>query len=71
MRFDFDFYGQALEEIVITSAGAILTGNKDDVIHMPNHIAPFLSNLPPSDRDEVTYINEGESQKNICVMLYD
>ena len=61
MKFDFDFYGQTIQDIVISSSGAILTGNKDDEIDLPNHIAPFLSNLPPSEEDEVIYTNDGKN----------
>ena len=61
MKFDFDFYGQTIQDIVISSSGAILTGNKDDEIDLPNHIAPFLSNLPPSENDEVIYTNDGKN----------
>ena len=61
MKFDFDFFGQTIHDIIITSSGAILTGDKDAEIDLPNHIAPFLSSLPPSEYDEVIYINEGNS----------
>ena len=60
LNFDFDFYGQTIREIIISSSGAILTGNKDAEIDLPNHIAPFLSFLPPSEDDEIIYTNDGK-----------
>ena len=59
MKFDFDFYGQTIREITIASNGALLTGSNTDEIDLPNHIAPFLSNLPPSEDDSIVYTNDG------------
>ena len=59
LKFDFDFYGQTLNEITIASNGALLTGSKSAEIDLPNHIAPFLSNLPPSEDDSIIYTNDG------------
>ena len=59
LKFDFDFYGQTLNEITIASNGALLTGSKSAEIDLPNHIAPFLSNLPPSEDDRIIYTNDG------------
>ena len=59
LKFDFDFYGQTLNEITIASNGALLTGSKSAEIDLPNHIAPFLTNLPPSEDDRIIYTNDG------------
>ena len=68
------FYGQTLNEITIASNGALLTGSKSAEIDLPNHIAPFLSNLPPSEDDSIIYTNDGMKNfflKFHCIVIYE
>ena len=44
--------------LTLSSAGGVLLGNEKAPIHIPSHIAPLLSTLPPGE-DHVRFVDTG------------
>ena len=59
LSFPFPLFGGVHRQLTVSTAGALLTGNPDDVTPMPSHIAPFLSHMTPNERDTTIFYNEG------------
>ncbi len=50
------FYGRYVDSFVLSTAGGIFFQPKEnDSLMMPSFIAPFLTRMPPSDQDSVTF----------------
>ena len=52
------FYGRYINNVILTTGGGLLTGSINDAsteLQIPSYIAPFLTGMPPSDRDTVIF----------------
>lgn len=49
------FFGRYVHQVMLTTAGCILTMHAEDIMQLPSHIAPFLTTIEPSDRDLVLF----------------
>ena len=64
VSFPVRLFGQSLTQVLITSAGGILTSgldnnkNSNSHIELPNHIAPFLTNFPPNAKEDIVYYSD-------------
>ena len=68
LSFALPFFGQSLKQVLLSSAGGILTSLDEDIwsedasMEMPNHIAPFLTNMPPDQWNDEVYYRDDEGE---------
>jgi hypothetical protein len=52
-------FGGVVRQVTLTTAGALLTGNPADKLRLPSHLAPFLTHIPPNERDHTLFYDKG------------
>lgn len=61
------FFGRYISNAVLTTAGGLLTASMNDSMDLPNFIAPFLTPIPPSDRDTVIFYDKLDRGEDLVV----
>ncbi len=59
LSFPFPLFGGVVRNLTVTTAGALITGNSEDKLRLPSHIAPFLTNIPLSENDKTVFYDTG------------